>query len=87
MERRFFLSSGATAVGLGCVSHSIFGDESNWQGWRGPNRDGLLAGATWPGSLDEKSLRSVWSKDFGDSYWILKPARWTGVMRWLLFAG
>ncbi len=68
MERRFFLSSGAAAVGLGCVSHSIFGDESDWQGWRGPNRDGLLAGAAWPGSLDEKSLRLVWSKDFGDSY-------------------
>jgi outer membrane protein assembly factor BamB len=68
MQRRHFISSGAAAVGLACVSNSIFGDDATWQSWRGPSRDGLLSGASWPGSLDEKSLRSVWTKDFGDSY-------------------
>ena len=68
MDRRHFLSTGVAAVGLGCVGNSILGDDATWQNWRGPNRDGLLLGANWPGSLDEKTLRPVWSKDLGDSY-------------------
>jgi outer membrane protein assembly factor BamB len=28
----------------------------------------MLAGQTWPDSLDENSLKSVWAKDLGDSY-------------------
>ncbi len=68
MRRRSFITAGATTVGIGWISDSILGEESAWQNWRGPNRDGLQNGAIWPDSLDEKSLRSVWIKDFGDSY-------------------
>ncbi len=68
MRRRSFLAVGATAIGIGSLGTSILGDEAGWQGWRGPNRDGLLNGATWPDSLDEKSLRVLWGREFGDSY-------------------
>lgn len=68
MKRRSFLTGGATAAGVCGLSNSLLSDETLWQGWRGPNRDGLLPGAAWPDSLDEKTLRPVWSKDFGDSY-------------------
>lgn len=68
MRRRSFLAGGATAAGACCVNQPLFSDEPLWQGWRGPSRDGLLPGAAWPDSLDEKNLRSVWIKDFGDSY-------------------
>lgn len=68
MRRRSFLTTGATAVGIGLASKTIFANDSLWQNWRGPNRDGLVNGAAWPDSIDEKTLRSVWVKDFGDSY-------------------
>ncbi len=68
MRRRSFLAVGATAIGIGSLGTSTLGDEAGWQGWRGPNRDGLLNGATWPDSLDEKSLRVLWGREFGDSY-------------------
>lgn len=68
MRRRSFLAVGATAFAIGSVENSILGDDVIWQGWRGPNRDGLLRGAQWPESLDEKSLRFRWGNDFGDSY-------------------
>jgi len=68
MRRRSFLTAGATAVGIYCASKTVFGDDSLWQNWRGPSRNGLVKGDTWPDSIDEKTLRSVWSKDFDDSY-------------------
>lgn len=68
MKRRSFIAAGTAFLGAGAVQVSLLGNESSsWQGWRGPNRDGLLTG-DWPESLDEKTLRSVWSKDLGDSY-------------------
>lgn len=68
MKRRTFIAAGTTMVGIGGFNNAIFGQDSMWQNWRGPNRDGMLAGAIWPESIDEKSLRFVWSKPFGDSY-------------------
>ncbi|MCY2986135.1 MAG: PQQ-like beta-propeller repeat protein [Planctomycetota bacterium] len=68
MKRRFFLTSVASAAGVCCVSNPLAGDDILWQSWRGPNRDGMLPGAAWPDSLDEKTLRQVWSQSFGDSY-------------------
>ncbi len=41
--------------------------EGEWTQWRGPNRDGQVAGAEWPGKL-EGSLKEMWSVDLGPSY-------------------
>jgi len=40
---------------------------SNWSQWRGPNRDGLLVGTTWPDALKDR-LQLVWEKKLGPSY-------------------
>lgn len=34
---------------------------SNWSQWRGPNRDGLLSGTSWPDALQDR-LKLVWEK-------------------------
>jgi outer membrane protein assembly factor BamB len=73
MLRRSFLTS-ASVTGAFALQSTILpslgsaNDSEAWQNWRGPNRDGMLTGQTWPDSLDENSLKSVWVKDLGDSY-------------------
>ncbi|MCA9189587.1 MAG: PQQ-like beta-propeller repeat protein, partial [Planctomycetales bacterium] len=39
-----------------------------WPQWRGPHRNGLVDGGTWPATLDDQSLQRLWSKEFGPSY-------------------
>ncbi len=39
-----------------------------WPQWRGPDRDGQVAGTTWPDSLSEGRLTLRWSVDQGPSY-------------------
>jgi outer membrane protein assembly factor BamB len=39
-----------------------------WSNWRGISRDGMVAGTTWPDSLDDTHLKSQWSQKLGDSY-------------------
>jgi outer membrane protein assembly factor BamB len=72
MKRRSFLAqtAAATASALSAsgIIQSINADDSTWQSWRGPNRDGLIPGANWPQSIDESALKLVWEKSFGDSY-------------------
>ncbi len=43
-------------------------DEDEWPQWRGPNRDGVAAGTTWPGSVSEDHLRLLWRTELGKSY-------------------
>jgi outer membrane protein assembly factor BamB len=40
----------------------------SWDQWRGPNRDGRISGAKWPGGLDEARLKKRWQLPFGPSY-------------------
>ncbi len=40
---------------------------SNWCQWRGPNRDGLISGTSWPDALQDR-LKLVWEKKLGPSY-------------------
>ncbi len=47
---------------------SVQADETQWNQWRGPNRDGLLTSATWPSSLSESSLVQRWRVPLGESY-------------------
>jgi len=39
-----------------------------WPQWRGPTRDGQVTGPTWPDSLQEGSLESLWRIPLGPSY-------------------
>jgi|GEM_PF-79412 len=39
-----------------------------WSQWRGPTRDGLVAGAIWPRSLSEKNLKLRWRVELDSSY-------------------
>lgn len=43
-------------------------EEPIWNQWRGPNRDGLVPGDTWPGSLDKKALTRLWRVKLPPSY-------------------
>lgn len=39
-----------------------------WPQWRGPTRDGLVRGTTWPTSLAEDHLERVWHVDLAPGY-------------------
>lgn len=39
-----------------------------WPQWRGPSRDGQVAGGPWPASLDTNHLRLRWRVELGPSY-------------------
>lgn len=39
-----------------------------WPQWRGPNRDGRVAGEAWPERLREDSLQLLWRVPLGPSY-------------------
>jgi len=39
-----------------------------WPQWRGPNRDGQVTGAPWPGSLQARQLAQHWRVELGPSY-------------------
>lgn len=40
-----------------------------WPGWRGSQRDGTVAGPTWPVSLDDSKLKTAWKVEgLGPSY-------------------
>ena len=41
----------------------------SWPGWRGPSRDGRIAGAPWPATLTPEGLSEAWHvADLGPSY-------------------
>jgi outer membrane protein assembly factor BamB len=42
--------------------------DAPWHQWRGPNRDGFVAGAAWPDGLDQSRLERLWRVDLGPSY-------------------
>src|SRR4051794_37514395 len=41
---------------------------ATWTQWRGPTRDGLAPGASWPDSLSEKVLKRLWRVELAPSY-------------------
>ena len=41
---------------------------ADWPQWRGPTRDGQLAGPAWPEKLDTNHLQQVWRVELGPSY-------------------
>lgn len=56
---------GAPAPILG--ANDTAGTES-WAQWRGPSRDGLVAGPTWPATLSEDTLKPTWTLPLGPGY-------------------
>lgn len=42
--------------------------EATWPQWRGPTRDGLVQGATWPTDLKDEHFRLAWHVDLGPGY-------------------
>lgn len=39
-----------------------------WPQWRGPTRDGIVAGPTWPNTLKGKALEPAWTVELGEGY-------------------
>jgi outer membrane protein assembly factor BamB len=39
-----------------------------WTQWRGPSRDGKIAGRAWPEQLDADHLQVLWHKELGPGY-------------------
>ena len=40
----------------------------DWNQWRGPNRDGLVDGPSWPETITENNLKQAWHQDLPPSY-------------------
>ncbi len=55
-------------TGLFLVSACALLPAGDWPQWRGPRRDGLSTGRTWPNSLDTNLLRQSWRVELGPSY-------------------
>lgn len=55
-------------VGLfvACTLPSAFAED--WLQWRGPTRDGVYRGVSWPETLDETTLKQLWRVPLGPSY-------------------
>jgi len=65
-----FLCWGVLAVGLlasGVSTPTSSHAESDWNQWRGPQRDGVVDETPWPGGLNGK-LQSLWTKSLSPSY-------------------
>ena len=41
---------------------------ATWPQWRGPTRDGLVPGETWPDTIQGDALRPLWRLELGPSY-------------------
>lgn len=40
----------------------------DWPQWRGPTRDGQIAGPAWPERLNKENFKPLWRKELGPSY-------------------
>ena len=69
MTRPAFAIRGSTlVVGLMLLLSAVTAADAPWHQWRGPNRDGFVAGAAWPDGLDQSRLERLWRVDLGPSY-------------------
>jgi outer membrane protein assembly factor BamB len=55
-------------VGLFASSWIANVGAEDWPQWRGPSRDGVYRGVSWPETLDESSLTQKWRVPLGPSY-------------------
>ena len=47
---------------------SFNASSADWTQWRGPNRDGTVAGKEWPATLKKENLKLKWRVKLGSSY-------------------
>ena len=59
---RIILVAAVVAIALPLVA-----EESTWSQWRGPGRDGFVAGADWPDGLSQERLQKRWRVDLGQA--------------------
>lgn len=59
---------GAHAMLATLAMAAALGDDASWSQWRGPGRDGFVAGATWPDGLSDDRLTKQWRVELGPSY-------------------
>ncbi len=50
------------------LSASAADGATRWNQWRGPTRDGIVAGTPWPDKLSEDTLARTWRIELGPSY-------------------
>ncbi len=75
VPRPFLCSRFALVLAVACIgapapilgADDTAGTES-WAQWRGPSRDGQVAGPTWPAKLSEDTLKPTWTLPLGPSY-------------------
>lgn len=63
-----FILSAIVALSLSAAVQAQDNKPATWTQWRGPTRDGLVPGATWPDSLAEKVLTRRWRVELAPSY-------------------
>ncbi|MEI6637257.1 MAG: PQQ-binding-like beta-propeller repeat protein, partial [Planctomycetota bacterium] len=62
------LAAAWAAILLATIAASAVAAETAWCQWRGPSRDGFVAGAAWPDGLADDRLEKAWRVDLGPSY-------------------
>ncbi len=59
------LVGGMTVVGTMRAAENV---PATWPQWRGPTRDGMVGGPSWPSSLKGDALKPLWRLELGDGY-------------------
>jgi len=59
--------AGLYCLGAGQADARVNG-EKDWNQWRGPSRDGQVAGPSWPDKLTDNYLEPRWRSTLGPSY-------------------
>ena len=62
------LQSSVTCAQTSTVQLSHSSANLLWPQWRGPSRDGHVAGPPWPAKLEDASLIELWNVPLGPSY-------------------
>jgi len=55
-------------IALSLIGSLLSVSAADWPQWRGPQRDGHVAGISWPAKLDTNHLRQAWRVELPPSY-------------------
>jgi hypothetical protein len=65
---RLLLQAVAFSLALVSYAQCQAQDVHTWPQWRGPTRDGQVAGQVWPNRLSEENFKQRWRVELGPSY-------------------